>query len=691
MSNGQFSMWKKVLGAVAVLAAAGVVSVVALVAQYDVNELKPAFETMVEDATGREMTIAGDLELNLSLQPSLSVSGVTLSNAPWADTGDMLALDVLEAKIDLLGLLQGQVDVRYIVIDGLKIVLATDGKGRANWEFDFVGDADTQAPTQAGGLMFTPHVRDVRLLDVDVTYLDGATGKSVHFALNEATFKADALDVPMRATLAGDFNGVEVAAEVEMGSAALLMGREGGPFPVDMTLSAPGLSAQIKGTVDQPQAGMDVNAYVDVRVSDSAVLDRLAGTELPNLDGLTLRMAVAGAGARYNLSAIDARVGPSDLGGAVSIDLAGARPRVSGKIASKVLNLDDLLALDAPQADAAEPIDIPTSKPQGEAAKLFSTAPLALGGLGAVDADLDIRAARIQALNLTADSMSATLKLDGGKLRLKPFAVTVEDGQIGGELSLDASQEKPALAFNGHVIELDAGRVLAALGRGSMLQLPLTGKLDVTSRGGSVHELVRHMNGHARLAAEGGRFDDSAVRNLTTGVGQILPWAKHADGAVLSCVVADWPIENGVALAKTVIADTPGFTVAVTGNIDLGGELFHLTVIPTAKSTSLASFAVPVRLKGALSQPYVDLDPGDVVVGTVGNIVKAPAGLVADILGGLLPERDKSAEPNPCLKALNGAKTQPQQPKTTEQAPPPQGEGQGANPLGKVLDNIFGR
>ena len=155
-------------------------------------------------------------------------------------------------------------------------------------------------------------------------------------------------------------------------------------------------------------------------------------------------------------------------------------------------------------------------------------------------------------------------------------------------------------------------------------------------------------------------------------MGSIMPWAKHKDASKITCMVADFPLDKGVATAKAVLMDTPGFSVAVTGNVDLGGERLHLTVVPKAKTTSLASFAVPLRIKGALGAPYLGVDAGEAVVGTVGNIVKAPVSLLSTLLGvdGVLAVDD------PCVQALSGGKTSSEKNKeatkevpVTEQAP----------------------
>lgn len=674
--------WVKVVGAVLVLSIVGGVSVIALVKQYDYNKLKPTIAQMVKDATGRDLVIRGDLNLVVSLSPTLEVFDITFANAPWSnvdggEVGDMVSLKQLDAKVDLLALLQGRVDVDYVVLEGLKVVLQTDGKGRANWEFEAPHAVDA-AVTSDGSLMLAPSVRDVRLKDVDVTFIDGATGKHLNLVLQRADFKADSVTEPIHGSLVATYQGVEMDAVVDMGSFTHLVGDTGGQFPLSIEMSAPGLKATLKGGVDQPQAGLKVNVDVNLSVSDGATLATLAGVELPNLDGLTAAAKIQGGGDRYGFSAIDVRVGGSDLGGDVVVTLASVRPRVVGKLTSKLLDLGQIFGIEEFKFSSG-----------GADEKLFDTTLLPLDMLEIADAELDVQAGQIKLASLAFNTVQAQVKLDGGKLDIAPLALIFEEGKIGGALHVDSQTLKIASTAKG----LDIGRVLKALGKDELLSLAVNGKIDVASTGDSVHQWMRTMNGLVQFSGRDGRLNHDTINSLAQNLTVMLPWVQHKDASVISCMVAHWPIKVGEATAETMLMDTPGFSVAVTGNVDLGGERLHLTVIPRAKSSSLTSFAVPVRLKGTLISPYMDVDPGDALKGTVGNIFMVPGNLFGDLLS-IVGQNNGAANANdPCFKALRGGNAEPtqavpplQQP--TQQQPQPLAPTEN---LGKALEGLLGR
>ena len=683
--------WLKVLGAVVVVLIASAVSIAVLVTQYDYNQLKPLVARMTQEATGRDLTINGDIHLAPSLTPTLSVSDITLANAPWGEKDAMLRLDRLEAKLNLTALLQGLVDVDYLVLDGLNVVLQTDGRGRANWEFEKPGlDQAVEAVADANGaLQLDLTASDVRLRNVDLTYIDGATAKRVHLLLQSADFTADSLTAPIHAVLTAVYEGVDFDAVADMGSLNLLVSTTGEAFPVHMEINAPGMQATIKGSVEQPKAGMTVDARVGVTVDDSATLDQLAGFALPNLDGLSLDMKVRGSGTNYAFSAIEARLGDNDVGGDVAVDLAGKRPRLTGKLMSKTLDLDQVLNLEPWTIDPTDEPWIASSKPKGEAVSLFSAEPFPLELLKTADLDIDVLSARLQAFGFTIEALKAGIQLNDGSLVLTPMSFSLEDGDVHGAARLDASANTPTLNLDTTVQGMDIGRILDVLGVSDVVTLPLDGHVDVKGHGDSVRSLMATLNGSAQFSARDGKINDANLKKLTklsSSLFSVLPWVQHKDASVISCLVADWPIDKGVATAKIVLMDTPGFAVAVTGNVDLGGERLHLTIIPQAKNTSLASFAVPVRLKGALSAPYTDVDPGDALVGTVGNIFKAPVGLLTTILSATDADLSADKANDPCFKALAGDKP-PAKPASNE-TPASSMQENNTPPLLKPLESL---
>lgn len=612
----------KVLGLLVVVVVAGVVAGVSVLKSMNFNDFKKDIEILAKDATGRDVSIRGDLKLNISLAPSLNMSDVTVGNAPWGGPEPMIVLKNLKAKVDLASLLSGVVDVNYFVVDGLSLVLETDGKGKANWEFEGEDGARTQVQS-SGGLSIIPRVHDVRLNNVDLTYIDGATQSRLKVKLDKMNVKAETYDSPMGLDVKAVYAGVNFDVQSQLGSLKHLIGTKGGAFPVHLTVKAKGLSLKIDGGVEQPQTGMNVDVQVVAEISNMDTVSQLAGTDLSLLKSVKAKMRVTGHGTTYTFSDLNMKAAGSDMAGKVAVDLAQKRLKVSGALRSNVLNVD---ALRGPKKSSQTP-----------SSKVFTTTPISLQALKSVDLDVSYTAKQIVLKPFDISTLKARAKLTAGRLDVSTFKAKVDGGDVGGRLVLNGSQPTPSVSVDLSLNDLDVGRILVDFGVGKWASLKVNGHVKAISQGRSTQSMASNLNGSVRLQGRGGRIFDGAIEGL--------------GATVINCFVGRLPIKNGEVSAKTVLLDTPAFGAQVTGNIDLPGERLHLTVVPKAKTTSLASFAVPVRIKGTLKAPYIGFDATEAVAGTVGNIVKAPIGVLLDIFGISAANQKKA----PCVQALEQA------------------------------------
>ena len=122
------------------------IAVAIAISTVDVKSFIGPIQKRVKDATGRDLTVGGGVDLKFSLEPKLVVQDVTLSNASWAKSPQMLTAKRVEVQFALLPLLHRDFQIRSFALIEPKIALETDAKGAGNWEF-----ASVPASTPAGG------------------------------------------------------------------------------------------------------------------------------------------------------------------------------------------------------------------------------------------------------------------------------------------------------------------------------------------------------------------------------------------------------------------------------------------------------------------------------------------------------------------------------------------------------------
>ena len=138
--------WKWIVGIGVFLVMALMVAVYVLLASYDYNSLKPRIARMVKDATGRELNLSGEINLDFGFSPALVMTDVTFANVPWGSQPEMIKIAKLQAQVHLLPLLFRDVELQHIGLEGVEVLLETDQSGQGNWDLIAGESADTRRP-----------------------------------------------------------------------------------------------------------------------------------------------------------------------------------------------------------------------------------------------------------------------------------------------------------------------------------------------------------------------------------------------------------------------------------------------------------------------------------------------------------------------------------------------------------------
>ncbi|MEE9611804.1 MAG: AsmA family protein [Desulfatiglandales bacterium] len=123
--------WKRMAGIAAVLFIAMIVAAYVILSTYDYNKFKPRIAKVVKDATGRELTLAGDINLDVGLLPTLVVEDVSFQNAAWGSRPELAKLKPFEIQVALLPLILKRIIVKRIILVSPDILVETDSSGKS--------------------------------------------------------------------------------------------------------------------------------------------------------------------------------------------------------------------------------------------------------------------------------------------------------------------------------------------------------------------------------------------------------------------------------------------------------------------------------------------------------------------------------------------------------------------------------
>ncbi len=114
----------------------------------DPNQYKGEISAWVGAATGRHLTLAGDLGLSLFPWIGVEVRDASLAQPMGFGDEPFARIQEVQARLKLLPLLQGRLELGEVLGTGVTLNLIRAPDGRANWD-DLTGREPTPVATQA--------------------------------------------------------------------------------------------------------------------------------------------------------------------------------------------------------------------------------------------------------------------------------------------------------------------------------------------------------------------------------------------------------------------------------------------------------------------------------------------------------------------------------------------------------------
>ena len=590
-----------------------IVGGIAFLFTLDLNNYKTTIQDQARNALGRDLAIDGDIGLALSLIPSVSVQGVRLANAQGLEPADMVSVGNVEAQVELLPLISGDIRVTRLVLQDADIHLQADDQGGGNW---VMGAPSEPAEAPADGEPTIPFLGDVLLQNVNVTYIDPA-GETYRLGLDEATVQSDSLDSPVRLAATGTVQEEALNVEGTVGSIQHLLDKAP-DWPFEVTASLAGASASLNGAIADTEGFGALAADITAGVEDAARLGALAGvTDLPPVPPLSLAGSASLDGQIVALSNLAGNIGDTAFDGNLTARLGEAVPAVQGALNVGDLDLDALL---------------PPGEGGGEAppsdGRMIPDVPLPLDGLNAANADLALTANSVTASGITISNIAADIGLTDGVLQAVLNGATVFDGALNA--TVDANAGAQSMGLNATYDAFSLGPLLASQGLGD--RVTGTGNLAASFSGAApdLRALLAAGTGNLALDLVGGTLNTNEMGAVTRGLLQLmLPNVDSGGVIALNCAVVGFDVADGIARSNGILLDTPLFAAVAEGALDLSAET--LDMLTRAQTDDVAGLALsaPVRIAGPWSAPSPSLDAGAVVGGLTQGLLPGvePAGL----------------------------------------------------------------
>lgn len=399
--------WKKILLAAVALLLVLVAGAVVFVSQMDPNEYRGVLADIIEDATGREMRIGGDLRIELWPLPSAEANDVTLANAPWASQPDMVRVKHVSAKVALLPLLRGRLIVHELVAIEPEVFLETDAQGRRNWVFTAGDEAPARASAaQSSSKRLKVVVASLRIDKARLDFLDATTARKTVVDLDQLTLGAERPEERIAVNLRATYQDLPVRLSGRLGETGAIIANQ--PIEVDLEGEVGDARLTVQGAVGKPLEGKDVRLDVALKSASTKRISDAVGLELEELGPVDVVLRVLEEGGRLSLDPLTVTARPRNTDA-----------RIGGSIKNFVYQ---------PASGAVGPMSVTLEGKLGEAGFEVS---------GEVDRPLEAKGAR---LDVVFDAPSTKLLTDLAGVELEelgPMNLTARVLEEGGRLSVD--------------------------------------------------------------------------------------------------------------------------------------------------------------------------------------------------------------------------------------------------------------
>lgn len=162
-----------------------VAAVAVFLLTFDANRYKPDIVALVKQQTGRDLDIGGDIGLSVYPDIALKLEQVKLGNANGFKGESFAGADSARVSVQLMPLLEQQLKVNEVTLQGLNLTLQRDKNGQTNWA-DLLPANSSQQDDDVGQviarLLGNFMVAGISVKDSAIHWQDEQTGQNMAIA-----------------------------------------------------------------------------------------------------------------------------------------------------------------------------------------------------------------------------------------------------------------------------------------------------------------------------------------------------------------------------------------------------------------------------------------------------------------------------------------------------------------------------
>lgn len=637
-------------------------------------------ERRIEEATGRELTLGDDIQMTFWPALGFSVNDASLSNPEGFPSDEaFLAANRIVFAVKVMPLLRGAIEVKELIFEGAEVRLRAEQDGGANnWTFP------TENTSEEETTLEDLRLDDVRMSDSMISF-QGAEGEPLVLQDVDASLALQSLDLPAQLQAAFDYRNQRVNLDSTIGLPRAVL--EQGETPFSAAVRSAPLQANFEGLFNSATGAL--TGGMDASGNSLRALMAWMGTPMAAGGGFgpfNVEGQMVHEGQQTALTDATLRLDDINANGNLTlITQQSGRLRVNGALSSANIDLNNYLA--APAQAGQDGVEVDTA---------WSTAPLDLSGLRALDADLQLNLGALRFQRMSFTDVALALRVANGAADARLTRISMYDGGGTARLIADGSGATPRIAF-----EIDAQNIQAEtllrdaigfdkiVGRGRL-------RASLVGTGASQAALMRNLNGSASFNFNDGQWKGVNLAQIARTVQSALTGAAAGEGSSTDFaeLSSTFTVSNGVMATDNLRLLNPFVRLEGRGLVDIGAQTMDMRITPRAVNNaqgqggdlSVAGLGVPFRISGPWSRVSFRPALEDVVQNQLRDILsRQDQGSPLASIGEALFGRTPTTTTPPATETPAASETETPTAETPATTPAQQEPARPTNPLEEIL------
>ena len=298
------------------------------------DRLREPVMVAARDRLDREVAIEGGVSLVLGFPLVLEVRGFRIANPEgWVGGGDLARIGLLQARVGLGEFLDGRLDIRKLMVEGMILSLEKDAQGNKNWQFSGAREAK---PSMGEGGMRIVGFDKLAVRDLSITVRNAKRDRDLSLKFEEVKGSAKP-GAPVTFDLSGAIQRVPFVVSVTGDAMGDLL-EAARPWEFKMDVKLEGVTGKFSGVLAGKGSGQVSSIDFGVDVDDFGGLKALEEA-IPDFGTAQLRGTVEAHETGHRIPNFLGTLGPHQLSGSLSIDLSKSVPAIDGTLSLPELDI----------------------------------------------------------------------------------------------------------------------------------------------------------------------------------------------------------------------------------------------------------------------------------------------------------------------------------------------------------------